>query len=110
LVNVRYKDDTVKKLFTLLFLFFPHIVVFSQNLTDNLTSALNQSMQNKPPDQVFLHLDRNHYHAGDTIRFQAYIRDRMSGIAGSESISLFSLLLNQARENVDSSRFRNNIK
>jgi hypothetical protein len=96
----------VKKFCTLLFLFWFHIVVFSQNLTDNLTSALNQSMQNKPPDQVFLHLDRNHYHAGDTIRFQAYIRDRMSGIIGSESISLYSLLLNQTHKPIDSARFR----
>ena len=53
-----------------------------------------------------MHLDRNLYYPGDTIRFQAYIRDRKSGIIGSESISLHSLLLNQAHRTIDSARFR----
>ena len=85
----------MRKLLLISFLFYFHTVVFSQNLTDNLADALNESMQAQPADQVFLHLDRNLYHPGDTIRFQAYIRDRMSGIIGSESISLYSFLLNQ---------------
>jgi hypothetical protein len=97
----------MKKLLVILLILFPHFVEgFSQRITDTLTHDLDQSMQNEPADQVFLHLDRNLYHPGDTIRFQAYIRDRNSGIFGSESISLFTLLLNKAHETVDSARFR----
>ena len=71
-----------------------------------MTGILNQIEKNIPSDQVFMHLDRNLYHPGDTIRFQAYIRDRKSGIVGAESISLYSLLLNQAHMTIDSARFR----
>ena len=95
-----------KNLVAIFLLLHFQIITFSQNLTDNLTNALNQSRYNKPGDQVFLHLDRNLYYAGDTIRFQAYIRDRQSGIFDSESISLHSLLLDQAHRTIDSARFR----
>jgi hypothetical protein len=95
----------MKKSIAILFLVF-QIPAFSQSITDNLTNALDQTRYNKPPDQVFLHLDRNLYHPGDTVRFQAYIRDRKTGITGSASISLYSLLLNQAHKTIDSARFR----
>ena len=71
-----------------------------------MAGILNQIEKNIPSDQLYMHLDRNLYHPGDTIRFQAYIRDRKSGIMGSESISLHSLLLNQAHRTIDSARFR----
>jgi hypothetical protein len=96
----------MKKLLAIPFLLYFQITTFSQSLTDNLSNALDLSRYNKPPDQVFLHLDRNLYHRGDTIRFQAYIRDRKTGITGAASISLYSLLLNQAHMTIDSARFR----
>jgi hypothetical protein len=99
---VHFTKNTIA-IFLLLHL---QIITFSQSITDSLTNALNQSRYNKPGDQVFLHLDRNLYYAGDTIRFQAYIRDRQSGIFGSESISLHSLLVDQSHRTIDSARFR----
>ncbi len=60
----------------------------------------------QPADQVFLHLDRNLYHPGDTIMFQAYIRNRRTGVFETRSISLYSILLNQSHETLDSARFR----
>jgi len=59
-----------------------------------------------PHDEVFLHADRNIYSLGDTIRFQAYIRDRKSGRIETESKSLFALLINETGQTVDSARFR----
>jgi len=50
--------------------------------TIKMTGILNQIEKNIPSDQLFMHLDRNLYHPGDTIRFQAYVRDRKSGIFG----------------------------
>jgi len=46
------------------------------------------------------------YQPGDTIRFQAYIRDRQTGIFETKSISLYSLLLNSGNKTIDSARFR----
>ncbi|HNW57264.1 MAG TPA: hypothetical protein PKM69_05785 [Bacteroidales bacterium] len=82
------------------------IVSFSQGITDSITNALARLRDNQPSDQLFLHLDRNLYCPGDTIRFQAYVRDRTTGIFGSESVSLYALLLNQYHQTVDSARFR----
>jgi hypothetical protein len=59
-----------------------------------------------PADQVFLHIDRNLFQPGDTIRFQAYIRDRQTGIFETKSISLYVLLLNSGHKTIDSARFR----
>jgi hypothetical protein len=59
-----------------------------------------------PSDQVFLHISKTLYKPGDTIRFQAYVRDRNTGIFETKSISLFALLLNSSGEVIDSARFR----
>jgi len=59
-----------------------------------------------PHDEVFLHADRNFYSVGDTIRFQAYVRDRKSGRIETKSKSLFALLINENGQTVDSARFR----
>jgi len=57
-------------------------------------------------DQVFVHLDRNIYQPGDTIFFQAYIRDRFTGVFQSKSVSFYALLLNEKGEMADSSRYK----
>jgi hypothetical protein len=57
-------------------------------------------------DQVFLHTDRNMYSPGDTIRFQAYVRDRFTSSFGSESASLYALLFNEEYRLTDSARFK----
>ncbi|HOX76111.1 MAG TPA: hypothetical protein PLB27_15425 [Bacteroidales bacterium] len=59
-----------------------------------------------PADQVFLHSDRGIYYPGDTIRFQAYIRDRQTGIFETHSRSLYALLIDQNSKVIDSARFR----
>ncbi len=61
---------------------------------------------NYPADQVFLHTDRCLYYPGDTIRFQAYIRDRQTGIFETHSRSLYTLLVDQNSEVIDSARFK----
>ncbi len=57
-------------------------------------------------DQVFVHTDRNLYRPGDTIYFQAYIRDKITGEFESASTSLYTLLFNEQEEMADSSRFK----
>jgi alpha-2-macroglobulin-like protein len=71
-----------------------------------MTGILNRIGSNIPADQLFLHLDRNLYHAGDTIRFKAYIRDSQTGVFETKSISLYALLLNSDHATIDSARFR----
>ena len=58
------------------------------------------------PDQLFVHLDRNMYKPGDTIYFQAYIRDRFTNEFESKSASLYALLFDDNRVEIDSSRFK----
>ena len=60
----------------------------------------------RSPDQLFVHLDKNKYKPGDTIYFQAYIRDRFTNEFESKSLSLYALLFDDNNEKVDSSRFR----
>ncbi len=57
-------------------------------------------------DQVFVQLDRNIYRPGDTIFFQAYIRNRFTGTFDSKSVSMYALLFDGNKTMVDSSRFR----
>jgi len=71
-----------------------------------MTGILNRIGNNIPADQLFLHLDRNLYHSGDTIRFKAYIRDSQTGVFETKSISLYALLLNSDHVTIDSARFR----
>ncbi len=57
-------------------------------------------------DQLFVQLDRNIYRPGDTIYFQAYVRDRFTGNFQSGSVSLYALLYNEKKTTTDSARFR----
>ena len=94
-----------KSVFFLLFLFIS-FTAFSQHLHDKISSILNNISDNQPADQLFLHTDRNLYHSGDTIRFQAYIRDYQTGVFETGSLSLHVLLLNANHVTIDSARFR----
>jgi hypothetical protein len=94
------------RFFQLCFLFVISANSFSQNLAEKMTAILGQIGNNIPADQIFLHLDRNLYHGGDTIRFQAYIRDSQTGVFETPSKSLYVLLLNHAHVTIDSARFR----
>ena len=57
-------------------------------------------------DQVFVQLDRNSYRPGDTIFFQAYVRNRFTGNFESSCASLYALLCNEKRIIADSARYR----
>jgi hypothetical protein len=59
----------------------------------------------QPNDKVFVQTDRNIYRAGDTIYFQAYIKDNFTGNFKSNSKALYALLFNEQKQIVDSSRF-----
>ncbi|MBK7711334.1 MAG: hypothetical protein IPJ37_10575 [Bacteroidales bacterium] len=96
----------MKTLLRLLFLFSVYGNAFSQSLTEEMTQVLNQVGKKIPSDQLFIHSDRNFYHGGDAIRFQAYIRDSRTGIFETESTTLYVLLLNSDRVTIDSARFR----
>jgi len=96
----------MQKILLIVFLLTIQLDSYSQSLIDNLTNILSHRNSNLPADQVYLHLDRNLYYPGDTIRFGAYIRDRQTGIFDTKSISLYSLLLNSGNTTVDSARFR----
>lgn len=71
-----------------------------------MTAILNRVADNLPADQLFLHLDRNLYNTGDTIRFQAFIRDRQTGVFETPSKSLYVFMLNYDHVTIDSARFR----
>jgi MG2 domain/TonB-dependent Receptor Plug Domain len=62
--------------------------------------------KSRSPDQLFIHLDRNKYKPGDTVYFQAYIRDRFTNEFESKSVSLYALIFDDNRAKVDSSRFK----
>jgi hypothetical protein len=90
----------------LLLFFMISASAFSQDPAEIMTGVLNRLGKNIPSDQLFLHLDRNLYHPGDTIRFQAFIRDSRTGEFTTESSSLYTLLLNSRHSTIDSARFR----
>ncbi len=56
--------------------------------------------------QVFVHTDRNLYYPGDTLYFQAYIRDKIIGEFESASLSLYAMLYNEQGEIADSARYK----
>jgi|GEM_PF-1993331 len=65
------------------------------------------SLQNSTiHDQVFAQLDRNLYKPGDTLFFQAYIRDRLTGSFDTKSLTLYALLFNGKQTLADSARFK----
>ncbi len=87
------------------------LIIVCCNLSAQITSSpiekyLLLKQKSISPDQLFVHLDRNKYKPGDTIYFQAYIRDRFTNEFVSQSVSLYALLYDDNRVKVDSSRFK----
>ncbi len=78
----------------------------AQTTNSQIEKYLLLKQKSISPDQLFVHLDRNKYKPGDTIYFQAYIRDRFTNEFESQSISLYALLFDDNRVIVDSSRFK----
>jgi hypothetical protein len=74
--------------------------------SSQIEKYLRYQQESTGADQVFVHLDRNMYRPGDTIRFQAYIRNRFSYEYGSKSVSLYALLFDEKQALADSSRFK----
>jgi hypothetical protein len=77
-----------------------------ESTTSLIEKLLSSQQKTLSSNQVFVHTDRNIYKPGDTIYFQAYIRDRFSGVFESKSASLYAILFNDKRMVTDSSRFR----
>jgi hypothetical protein len=75
-------------------------------ITSPFEDYLLSQKRSVSPDQIFVHLDRNQYKPGDTIYFQAYIRDRFTNDFESKSVSLYALLYDFNNSKVDSSRFK----
>lgn len=96
----------MKKILQILFLFYLFLNAYPQNTISEIKNILNQINTRTPTDKLFLHLDRNHFHSGDTIRFQAFIRDCQTGIVETQSKSLYVLLLDKEHCTIDSARFR----
>lgn len=74
--------------------------------TASIEQYLSEKQKSSCRDQLFVHLDRNSYKPGDTIFFQAYVRDKFTGNFDSKSASLYALLTNEKRTVVDSSRHK----
>jgi hypothetical protein len=96
----------MKRILLILFLVQISLNAFPQNLKEKLNNILTRINEKTPADQLFLHIDRNLYYTGDTIRFQAYIRDSQTGVIETLSKSLYVLLLNSDHVTLDSARFR----
>ena len=96
----------MKVFINIVFLFLISLSGFSQSPADDLKAILSNIDRNTPPDQLYLHTDRNRYQAGDTIRFQAYVRDYRSGFFETKSASMHVLLLDSVYHTIDSARFR----
>jgi hypothetical protein len=96
----------IKESFILFILCFICSGTSAQAPSDRLNAKFINSGVGIPADQVFLHIDRNLYQPGDTIRFQGYVRDRQTGVFETKSLSLYVLLLDKAKRTIDSARFR----
>jgi len=90
--------------------FFPYVKMKEEPVKNTFTSKIDKFIsfrqKSECKDQVFVHTDRNSYAPGDTIFFQAYIRNRFTGEFESGSVSMYAMLYNAQKEIVDSSRFK----
>ncbi|MEI7422313.1 MAG: carboxypeptidase-like regulatory domain-containing protein [Prolixibacteraceae bacterium] len=78
----------------------------TETLEASLANPLTSLQKATGRDQVFVQLDRNIYRPGDTIFFQSFIRNRISGTFESNSVALYTLLFNPKKLMADSSRFK----
>lgn len=75
-------------------------------ISSPIEKLLLSGQNSESRDQVFVHTDRNSYRPYDTIHFQAYIRNRFTGVYESSCTSLYALLFNRENGIADSSRFK----
>jgi hypothetical protein len=92
-------------LFSILFIILCYNLS-AQTTISPIEKYLHLKQKSISPDQLFVHLDRNKYKPGDTIYFQAYIRDRFTNEFESKSVSLYALLFDDNKVKLDSSRFK----
>lgn len=78
----------------------------SESVDSPIDRFLTSKQNSTSRDQLFVQLDRNVYGLGDTIHFQAYIRDRFTNIFESNSVSMYAVLFNENKIMTDSSRFK----
>lgn len=78
----------------------------SESFETSVASPLTSLQKTAGRDQVFVQLDRNIYRPGDTIFFQSFIKNRISGTFDSNSIALYTLLFTPKKLMADSSRFK----
>lgn len=95
----------MKIIYTLIFLLCIQISGNSQN-ANTLNENFKKRSLEQPLDQIFIHLDRNQYYPGDTVRFKAYVRDRQTSIFETQSLSLYAMIVNNTYKTIDSARFR----
>lgn len=90
--------------------FMPHAIARSDLDSALFVSPIEKYLVSqqkyRSSDQLFVHTDRNRYAPGDTIHFQAYIRNRYTGIFESNSVAFYAILFNDRQKMIDSSRFR----
>ena len=75
------------------------------SIISQVDKFLEFQQKSNSKDQIFVHIDRNRYKPGDTLYFQAYIRNQFTSKFESGSRSMYALLYNDLNEIVDSSRF-----
>lgn len=78
----------------------------SNRLESKFSKYFNAQQNTICRDQLFVHTDRNMYYPGDTLHFQAYVKDRLSGEFESNSTLMYAMLYNRQKELVDSVRFK----
>jgi len=66
----------------------------------------NPSQKTLREDQVFVQTDRNLYYPGDTIFFQAYIKDKLTGLFSSSCNALYVNIYNEQNSLMDGSRYK----
>ena len=81
-------------------------IINSDSTQSKIEKYLLSEKNSGSDDQVFVHLDRNMYKPGDTIYFQAYIRNRFTNEFETTSVSLYAILFNDRQMTIDSSRFK----
>ena len=81
-------------------------IIESDSILNPVEKYLLSEQNTRSKDQIFVHLDRNKYKPGDTIFFQAYIRNRFTAQLETSSVTLYALLFNEGKMTVDSSRFK----
>jgi hypothetical protein len=96
------KSDTMKRKY----LFTPILILFSAWISNPLypqdssipekeaSGIIDAWMQHLNPRKVYLHLNKNNFHAGDAIWFQAYLMDGRDHVPDTSSTNVYIDLVN----------------